>query len=63
MKNNIIQFLLKNNHGGVIHKGAYEAVEAFGVHTKTIYKLWKAAAKMMKNGEPAIMVGKESSRV
>ncbi|KAL1556343.1 hypothetical protein AAHA92_11986 [Salvia divinorum] len=59
MKNNIVQFLLKNSHDGVLAKGAVnEAAGAFEVHRKTIYRIWKAATEMMMNGEPAIMVGK-----
>ncbi|KAL1554912.1 hypothetical protein AAHA92_15416 [Salvia divinorum] len=59
MKNNIVQFLLKNSHDGVLAKGAVnEAAWAFEVHRKTIYRIWKAATEMMMNGEPAIMVGK-----
>lgn len=59
MRTILCNFFLKNNHSGVLQKGAIsEAAEPFGVHRKTIYMLWKEATKMMENGKPAIMVHK-----
>lgn len=54
IKNNIVQYMLKNSDIGVLHKGAVvRAAETFGVNRKTIYRMWKAASHQMKNGEPS----------
>ncbi|XP_047965714.1 uncharacterized protein LOC125210186 [Salvia hispanica] len=59
IKNNVVQFLLKHNHDGVLARGAVmEAAETFEVNRKTVYRLWKAAKEQMQRGEPASMEGK-----
>ncbi|XP_047961814.1 uncharacterized protein LOC125206616 [Salvia hispanica] len=59
MKNNMVQFLLKHSHDGVLARGAVmEVAETFEVSRKTVYRLWKAAKEQMQRGEPAIMEGK-----
>ena len=59
IKNNVVQFLLKHSHDGVLARGAVmEAAETFEVSRKTVYRLWKAAKEQMQRGEPASMEGK-----
>ncbi|XP_042016290.1 uncharacterized protein LOC121764314 [Salvia splendens] len=59
IKNNVVQFLLKHSHDGVLSRGAVmEAAEAHGISRKTVYRLWKAAKEQMQRGEPALMEGK-----
>ncbi|XP_042012039.1 uncharacterized protein LOC121760437 [Salvia splendens] len=59
MKNNVVQFLLKHNHDGVLARGAVmEAAETFSISRKTVYRLWKAAKEQMQRGEPAMIEGK-----
>ncbi|XP_042003778.1 uncharacterized protein LOC121752748 [Salvia splendens] len=59
MNNNVVQFLLKHSHDGVLARGAVmEAAETHSISRKTIYRLWKAANEQMQRGEPAMMEGK-----
>ncbi|XP_047941012.1 uncharacterized protein LOC125188282 [Salvia hispanica] len=59
IKNNVVQFLLKHSHDGVLARGAVmEAAETFEVSRKTVYRLWKAAKEQMQRGEPTSMEGK-----
>ncbi|XP_042065346.1 uncharacterized protein LOC121808839 [Salvia splendens] len=59
IKNNMVQFLLKHSHDGVLARGAVmEAADAFEVSRKTVYRVWKAAKELVQRGEPAIMQGK-----
>ncbi|XP_042011990.1 uncharacterized protein LOC121760375 [Salvia splendens] len=59
IKNNMVQFLLKHSHDGVLARGAVmEAADAFEVSRKIVYRVWKAAKELMQRGEPAIMQGK-----
>ncbi|XP_042067417.1 uncharacterized protein LOC121810739 [Salvia splendens] len=59
IKNNVVQFLLKHSHDGVLSRGAVmEATEPHNISRKTEYRLWKAAKEQMQRGEPAMMEGK-----
>ncbi|XP_041995655.1 uncharacterized protein LOC121745765 [Salvia splendens] len=59
IKNNVVQFLLKHSHDGVLARGAVmEAADTFSISRKTVYRLWKATKEQMQRGEPAIMEGK-----
>ncbi|XP_042060955.1 uncharacterized protein LOC121805225 [Salvia splendens] len=55
IKNNVVQFLLKHSHDGVLARGAVmEAAETHSISRKTVYRLWKAAKEQMQRGEPTL---------